>query len=59
MIMKRSFLRSLIAGALIWVAINMVASAYQPAHTGSAIAAVEIVLALLVAIIACFLLRWP
>jgi hypothetical protein len=57
--MKRSFLRSLIAGALIWVAINMVASAYQPAHTGSAIAAVEIGLALLVAIIACFLLRWP
>jgi hypothetical protein len=40
--MRRSFLRAIIAGALIWVTINMVASAYQPAHVGSVVATVEI-----------------
>jgi hypothetical protein len=56
--MKAGLLRVIIAGVLIWVAINMVARAYQPAHAGSVIATVEIGLSLVVAIIACLLLRW-
>lgn len=50
------FVRVIVAGALIWIAVNMVAIAYQPSHSGSVVATVEIGLALLVVIIACFLL---
>jgi hypothetical protein len=32
---------------------------YQPAKAGSVIATVEIVLSLVVAIVACVVLRWP
>jgi hypothetical protein len=56
---KGSLLKAIIAGALIWVSIELVAIAHQPAHTGSVMATVEIVLSLVVAIIACLLLRWP
>jgi hypothetical protein len=51
-----SLLKAIIAGALIWVAINLIAIAYQPAHAGSVVATVEIVLSLVVAIVACLLL---
>jgi hypothetical protein len=55
----KGFLKAIVAGALIWVAINLIAIAYQPAHAGSVVATVEIVLALVVAILACVVLRWP
>ena len=55
----KDFLKAIVAGALLWVAINLVAIAYQPAHAGSVVATVEIVLALAVAILACVVLRWP
>ena len=55
----KSLLKAIIAGALIWVAINLVAMGYQPAHAGSVLATVEIVLALVVAILACVIVRWP
>jgi hypothetical protein len=54
----KSFLKAIVAGALLWVAFNLVAIGYQPAHAGSVVATVEIVLALLVAIVACLILRW-
>jgi hypothetical protein len=56
--MKGNLFRALVAGALIWIAIILVAVAYQPAHAGSVIATVEIVLSLVVAIFACLVLRW-
>ena len=55
----KSLLKAIIAGALIWIAINLVAIGYQPAHAGSVIATVEIWLSLIVAILACVILRWP
>jgi hypothetical protein len=55
----KSFLKVIIAGALIWVAILLVASGYQPAHAGSIVANIEIGLALVVAILASLVLRWP
>jgi hypothetical protein len=56
--MKGGWLKAIVAGALMWVAINLVAIAYQPAHAGSVIATIQIGLSLIVAIIACLLLRW-
>jgi hypothetical protein len=55
----RGLLKAIIAGALLWVAINTIAMGYQPAHAGSVIATVEIGLSLVVAILACVVLRWP
>ena len=55
----KGLLKAIVAGALLWVAINMVAIGYQPAHAGSVIATVEIGLSLVVAILACVVLRWP
>ncbi len=55
----KSLLKAIVAGALLWVAINLVAIAYQPAQAGSVIATVDIVLSLMVAILACVVLRWP
>ena len=55
----KNLLKAIIAGALIWIAINLVAMGYQPANSGSAVATVEIVLSLVVAILACVVLRWP
>jgi hypothetical protein len=52
------WLKAIIAGALIWVAITLVVIAHQPAQAGSFIATIEIILALIVAIIACLVLRW-
>ena len=54
----KSLLKAIVAGALLWVAINLVAIGYQPAQAGSVVATVEIVLALVVAILACVILRW-
>jgi hypothetical protein len=54
----KSFLKAIVAGALIWVAISLVALANQPAHAGSVVATVEIVISLVVAILACVILRW-
>ena len=54
----KGLLKAVVAGALVWVAINLVAMGYQPAHAGSVIATVEIVLSLVVAILACVVLRW-
>jgi hypothetical protein len=51
-------IKAIVAGALIWVAINLVAIGYQPAHAGSVVANVEIGLSLVVAILACVILRW-
>ena len=53
----KSFLIALVAGILIWAAILLVAIAYQPTHAGSVIANIEIGLALVVAVIACLILR--
>ena len=54
----KGVVKAIVAGALIWVAINLVAIGYQPAQAGSVIATVEIGLSLVVAIIACVILRW-
>jgi hypothetical protein len=54
----KGLLKAIVAGALVWVAINLVAIGYQPAQAGSVVATVEIVLALVVAILACVILRW-
>ena len=56
--MRGGWLKAIVAGALIWVAINLAAMGYQPAHAGSIIATVDIGLSLIVAILACLLLRW-
>ena len=52
------WLKAIIAGALLWVAMSLVVIAHQPATAGSAVATIEIVLSLVVAIIACLILRW-
>lgn len=52
------WLKAIIAGALIWLATTLVAMAYQPAHAGSAVAMIDHILALVVAILACVVLRW-
>ncbi|MEP6809912.1 MAG: hypothetical protein ABI992_06690 [Chthoniobacterales bacterium] len=53
----KSLLKAVVAGALLWIAINLVAVGYQPAQAGSVVATVEIVLALVVSILACVVLR--
>jgi hypothetical protein len=53
-----SWLKAIIAGALIWIAISLVAIAHQPAHAGSAVATIELVLSFILAIIACLIVRW-
>lgn len=55
---RMSWLKAIVAGALVWVAMYLIATAFQPAHAGSVIATIEIGLALIVAIIGCLLLRW-
>lgn len=54
----RTFLISLVAGLLIWVAICLVSIAHQPSHSGSVVANLEIGLSLVVTVVACFLLRF-
>jgi hypothetical protein len=56
--MMKGIIKAIVAGALIWLAINLIAIAYQPAHAGSVVATVEIILSLVVAILACLILRW-
>jgi hypothetical protein len=55
----KGLLKAIVAGALLWVGINLIALGYEPAHAGSVIATVEIGLSLVVAILACAILRWP
>ena len=54
---KGGWLKAIIAGVLLWIAISLVAVGYQPAHAGSVVAFIEIGLALVVAIVACLVLR--
>jgi hypothetical protein len=54
----KGLIKAIVAGALVWVAINLVAIGYQPAHAGSVVATVEIGLSLVVAILASVVLRW-
>jgi hypothetical protein len=54
----KGLIKAIVAGALIWVAINLVALGYQPAQAGSVVATVEIGLSLVVAILACVIVRW-
>jgi hypothetical protein len=53
----RAFLICVVAGLLIWGSICLVCIAYQSTHAGSFIAAVDTGLALVLTIIACFLMR--
>jgi hypothetical protein len=53
----RTFLISLVAGILIWGSICLVAIAHQSSHAGSLIATIETILALVLTVIACLLLR--
>jgi len=53
----KGLLKAIVAGALLWLAIVLVALGYQPAQAGSVIATVEIGLSLVVAILACVVLR--
>jgi hypothetical protein len=53
----RTFLISLVAGLLIWVAICLVAIAHQPAQAGSVVAMIENVAALILSVVACVILR--
>jgi hypothetical protein len=55
----KGLLKGIMAGALVWVAINLVAIGNQPVHAGSVLATVDIALSLVVAILACVVLRWP
>lgn len=57
--MNGSLIKAGVAGALIWLAIILIAIAYQPAHAGSAMSTVEIGLSLIVAVIAFLIFRWP
>jgi len=52
------WLKAIIAGALIWIAITLVAIAHQPTHAGTPVAIIETILALVLTVIACLLLRW-
>jgi hypothetical protein len=51
------WLKAIVGGALLWFAILLIAIAYQPAHAGSPVALIEIGLSLVVAVIACIVLR--
>ena len=55
---KGGWLKAIIAGALVWLAITLVAIAHQPAQAGSAVATIYSILALVVAVLACLILRW-
>jgi hypothetical protein len=52
------WLKAIIAGVLFWVAMSLAVIAHQPSTAGSLLATIEIVLSLIVAIIACLILRW-
>ena len=53
----RTFLISLVAGLLIWLAICLAAIAHQPAQAGSVVATIENVGALILSVVACVILR--
>ena len=53
----KTILISLVAGILIWCSISLVAIAYQPIHAGSVVANIEIGLALVLTVLACFAVR--
>ena len=52
------WLKAIIAGVLLWIAISLAVIAHQPATNGSLVSTIEIVLSVIVAVIACLLLRW-
>ena len=52
------WLKAIIAGALLWVAISLAIFGHQPATAGSVVATVEIILSFVVAVLACIILRW-
>jgi uncharacterized membrane protein YjjP (DUF1212 family) len=52
------WLKAIIAGALLWIAMILVAMAHQPVHAGSAIAIIDSIVAIVLAILACLILRW-
>lgn len=52
------FVKAIIAGILLWIAMSLVVIAHQPAIAGSAIATIEIILSFVIAVIACIILRW-
>jgi len=52
------WLKAIIAGLLLWIAMSLIALAHEPAHAGSAIATIEIILSLIVTVIGCLILRW-
>ena len=52
------WLKAIVAGVLVWIAISLIVVAHQPATAGSAVAMIEIVLSFVIAIIACLILRW-
>jgi hypothetical protein len=54
---NNGWLKAIIAGALVWVAISLAVFAHQPATAGSVMATIETILSLVVAVIACVILR--
>jgi hypothetical protein len=52
------WLKAIIAGILLWIAMSLLVIAHQPAVAGSAVATIEIVMSLVIAVIACLILRW-
>jgi len=52
------WLKAILAGALLWIAISLVVFAHQPATAGSVIATIEIIFSFVIAVIACVILRW-
>lgn len=55
---NRGWLKAIIAGLLLWIAMSLLVIAHQPAHAGSVVSTIEIVLSLAVSAIACLVLRW-
>jgi hypothetical protein len=55
---NRGWLKAIVAGALLCVAMTLVAIAFQPAHAGSVVATIDHILALVLALLACLVLRW-
>ena len=55
---NRGWLKAIIAGLLLWIAVSLVVIAHQPAHAGSVVSTIEVVLSLVVSVIASLILRW-
>lgn len=55
---EMSWLKAIISGVLIWIAISLVVFSHQPATAGSVVATMEMILSLVLAVIACCIIRW-